>query len=155
MFFLTVIIASQVKWIFSRAANLLPFALLLLRCGKSRKTGASNRLSAHPPPSRLIRVPSPSIRYVINKEELLRNSLLSILKYKQTRVQRVDVKSGVKSGRLFFGLAGKSRGERERERRKWSVMSHGRRREIIPSLHKCIGYVGGKWDVGRAVCRVP
>jgi len=34
-------------------------------------------------------------------------------------------------------------------------MSHGRRREIITSLHKCMDYEKGKWGVDRALCRVP
>lgn len=90
--------------------------------------------------------PLPSIRYT----QLTNcNAEFEFLKLLGGRGQSVKVKSGgwiIPA--VFFGIFGG-------KKRKSSVMSHGRRREIIPSLHKCIGYVGGKWDAGRALCRVP
>lgn len=71
----------------------------------------------------------------MGKEEFLSSLKLFIIGFK--------IKSGgqkwriIPSGdRIFREIGGKER------KRKSSVMSHGRRREIIPSLHKCIGYVG-------------
>ena len=51
--------------------------------------------------------------------------------------------------KIFFDLVFLAFPENREKRRKSSVMSHGRRREIIPSLHKCMGHAGRQWDVGR------
>lgn len=46
-------------------------------------------------------------------------------------------------------------GENRAKKRKSSVMSHGRRREIIPSLHKCMDYVERKAGRGSSTLSGP